>query len=512
MTATYLAPSSLPVPRILVVDDDAGVRDVCVRALRLQGFQVGSAENGRAALEKLREAYYDLVLTDLQMPEMGGIRLLQELRKLYDDTDVIVFTAYGTFESAREALRLGAVDYLTKPVELEDLERTVSRAVDVRRIRQEKQQLSEIVALYEISQKFTGTLDADAAVREIVHLLWQRFSPETLSLSLLHPEDGQIELLAQRGGLSQAQCGARLPVNRDNAAELLQAHLLLSGEDAAAGPGFEESIILRANNGPVGMLRLTRSRHLPAFGQNERQMLMICASQIGASLDNSRLYYQLKQQNLQTVAALAAAIEARDTHTRGHSEQVMIYAVRLAELAGLSTERVECIRYGALLHDIGKIGIRDHVLLKPSALDDEEQLIMRQHPQIGADILQQITSLHAVVPIIEGHHERIDGLGYPHGRKGDELSEEARILAIADSYDAMTSNRAYRKAMPIDQACALLLKGGGTMWDRRLVEVFVEMVERESDRLRITGERAAQPTVAGLLGRPEAVVLAEVHS
>lgn len=491
---------TLPVPRVLVVDDDTGVRDVCVRALRLHGYQVGSAENGRVALEKLSESYYDLVLTDLQMPEMGGIRLLQEMRQIYADTDVVVFTAYGTFESAREALRLGAVDYLTKPVELEDLERTVRRALEWRRVRQEKQRLSEIVALYEISQKFTATLDTTMAVREIVNLLWRRFSPYSLSLSLYHPDAHALELLAQRGGRALVQPGGRASVATYDETGVLEAHEALVGRHVVPGPGYIESIVLRTNNGPIGMLQLTRGEDQPAFGHDDRTMLAVCASQIAASLDNSRLYRQLQEQNLQTIAALAAAIEARDPHTRGHSEQVTRYAVRLAEVAGLSAERVERLRFGALLHDIGKIGIRDYVLLKPGALAPDEMDVMRQHPRIGAEILQQIHALHDVVPIVENHHERVDGKGY-YGKCGAELSEEARILAIADAYDAMTSDRAYRKAMRPEEACQHLFNGRGTSWDSRLVEVFIEMIEREGNSL-VLPERPPQLAVDSPLGRP----------
>lgn len=503
MTApSHFTNTSLPVPRILVVDDDAGVRDVCVRALRLYGYQVGSAENGRFALEKLRESFYDLVLTDLQMPEMGGIRLLHELRQLYDDTDVIVFTAYGTFESAREALRLGAVDYLTKPVELEDLERTVRRAIEWRRVRLEKQRLSEIVALFEISQKFTSTLDTATAVREIVALLWRRFSPQALSISLFHPNESQLELLAQRGEQAHLPIGARVDVDGADDQAVEQAHCQLVGEPRAEGPGYLETTVLHTNNGPIGVMRLERGSEQPAFGNDDRTMLAVCASQIAAALDNSRLYRQLKEQNLQTIAALAAAIEARDPHTSGHSEQVMRYAVRLAELAGLSAERVERLRYGALLHDIGKIGIRDYILLKPDMLSAEELEIMQQHPLIGAEILHEITALRDVMPIIAYHHERVDGKGYPYGKCGPELSEEVRILAIADSYDAMTSDRAYRRAMRPEEAFQRLSDGRDTNWDGRLLDIFVEMIETEGSSLLVAGERTPQLAVNGPLGRP----------
>ncbi|MBC8162619.1 MAG: response regulator [Roseiflexaceae bacterium] len=493
MTAQSSTFTSLPIPRVLVVDDDTGVRDVCVRALRLQGYQVSSAENGRAALEKLCVNFYDLVLTDLQMPEMGGIRLLQELRQLYADTDVVVFTAYGTFESAREALRLGAADYLTKPLELEDLERTTRRVIEWRRVRLEKQRLSEIVSLFEISQKFTSTLDTPTAVREIVTLLWRRFSPRTLSISLFHPEQRVLELLAQRGEHERVHPLRLVAVeNPVTDAALDAAHSELAGPVRAPVPGYVETTVLRTNSGPIGVMRLERGPDQPVFGNDDRTMLAVCASQIAAALDNSRLYTQLKQQSLQTVAALAAAIEARDPYTRGHSEQVMRYAVRLAELAGLSEERVERLRYGALLHDIGKIGIRDHILLKPHSLSADELATMNQHPLIGAEILREVSSLRDVIPLIERHHERVDGTGYPARLTADDLNEETRILSIADAYDAMTSDRVYRSAMDTRDALDSLLRGCGTNWDEHLVGVFVAMIEAEGELLLMERARAPQ--------------------
>src|SRR3954469_20811280 len=210
MSVTNMASQAPVVPsRLLVVEDDTNVRDFCVRLLRMNGYQVASAENGRVALGRLSETQYDLVFTDLQMPEMGGIELLHQLRQNYPDIDSIVFTAHATVETAREALKLGAFDYLTKPVTVDDLERTVRRAMEWRRVRLEKQRLSEIVALHEMSQTFTSTLDTATAVRDIVQLLWRHFSPSTLSLSLLYPEDNQLELLAQRGAAIEQNSGTR---------------------------------------------------------------------------------------------------------------------------------------------------------------------------------------------------------------------------------------------------------------------------------------------------------------
>ncbi|HEU5099756.1 MAG TPA: HD domain-containing phosphohydrolase [Roseiflexaceae bacterium] len=495
--------ATLPASRLLVVEDDTNVRDFCVRLLRMNGYQVVAAENGRVALERLSEDQFDLVFTDLQMPEMGGIELLHRLRQDYPEIDSIVFTAHATVETAREALKLGAFDYLTKPVTVDDLERTVRRAMEWRRVRLEKRRLSEIVALHEMSQTFTSTLDTTTAVREIVQLLWRRFAPQALSLSLFHPDDQQLELLAQRGAAINRQPGTRLPVSGYDENAILCAHLALVGENPGLpGPSHLARLTLRTNDRPVGILEIARSTDQPSFDNDDRTLLNVCASHIAASLDNGRLYQQLKDQNIQTIAALAAAIDARDPYTAGHSEQVRRYAVRLGQVLGLSPQRVEYIHYGALLHDIGKIGIRDYILLKPGPLTEEEYAIMQTHPTIGADILRKIKALRDVIPIIECHHERIDSRGYPRRIGGVHIREEARIVAISDAYDAMTSHRAYRRAMEPEKSFQILMDGRGTHWDSAFVEVFVDMIQREGPSLIIPRMRPPQLAVSGLLERP----------
>ena len=509
MMSTIVQPEQNTTPtRVLIVEDDTNVRDFCVRLLRMNGYQVVAAENGRVALSVLEQSRYDLVFTDLQMPEMGGIELLHELRQRYPETDAIVFTAHATVETARQALKLGAFDYLTKPVTVDDLERTVRRAMEWRHVREEKQRLSEIVALHEMSQTFASTLDTATAVRDITRLLWRRFAPRSLSLSLLHPEDNELELLAQRGtGIDRAP-NSRVVVRAADERAILAGHVELVGEDdGLPGPSHLARITLRTNQRPVGMLELSRGIDQPGFDAEDRTLLNVCASHIAASLDNARLYRQLKDQHLETISALAAAIDARDPYTAGHSEQVRRYAVRLGEVLRLPAERVEYIHYGALLHDIGKIGIRDYILLKPGPLSDEEYAIMQSHPTIGADILRTIKALRDVIPIIECHHERMDGRGYPLHLQGTNIREEARIVAISDAYDAMTSHRAYRRAMDSEQAFQILMNGRGTHWDGDFVEVFIDLIKQEGASLLLPRPRPAQLAVNSLLERPREVEL-----
>jgi len=177
------------------------------------------------------------------------------------------------------------------------------------------------------------------------------------------------------------------------------------------------------------------------------------------------------------IAAMANAIEAKDEYTEGHNERVSALAVMLAEEAGLSLKEIEQVRMGGILHDIGKIGIPDNVLNKRGPLCDNEFEMIRSHPRQGERILLPLRSLKEVGDIVLYHHERYDGRGYPDGLAGEDIPLHARIVSIADSFDAMTTDRPYRKALTNQQALKELSQGAGSMWDPQLVELFINLLQ-----------------------------------
>ena len=177
---------------------------------------------------------------------------------------------------------------------------------------------------------------------------------------------------------------------------------------------------------------------------------------------------------LDVVSSLANAIDAKDTYTKGHSAAVSRYSEALARAISLPANEVERIKLGALLHDIGKIGIPEHVLRKPTILSDDEWQVMKQHPSIGANkVLEPNKSLHDLIPMVKYHHEHIDGSGYPFGLKGDEIPLSARIVAVADAFHALISDRPYRKGLSVSKACEILKMGAGVQWDRELIRQFI---------------------------------------
>jgi HD-GYP domain-containing protein (c-di-GMP phosphodiesterase class II) len=205
------------------------------------------------------------------------------------------------------------------------------------------------------------------------------------------------------------------------------------------------------------------------------------ASHAAVAIENARLNQEQKEAFFNTSMALAEAIEARDNYTAGHSRRVTDYSVMIGREMGLSSEELDLLKIGSILHDVGKIGISDCVLRKPAALDSHEYEQIKSHPDIGARILSHVPQLSRVVPGVRHHHERFDGKGYPDGLVGDEIPLLARIIAVADTFDAMTSTRVYRQQLPIPIALAELRRCSGTQFDARIVEIFLRVFSRELD-------------------------------
>jgi len=193
---------------------------------------------------------------------------------------------------------------------------------------------------------------------------------------------------------------------------------------------------------------------------------------------------ELEDSYLATVRTLAFVVEAKDTHTRSHLDRAHDYAVALAQRVAPELAADQTLRYGFFLHDIGKIGIPERILSKPGPLTDDEWSIMRTHPLLGAQILSPVKFLHPALPIVEAHHEKWDGTGYPRGLRGEDIPLGARIFALVDAFDAMTSDRPYRRSMTFEQALESITKAAGTQFDPEVVRCFEELcADSESGRI-----------------------------
>ncbi|MBC8505013.1 MAG: HD-GYP domain-containing protein, partial [Chloroflexi bacterium] len=214
------------------------------------------------------------------------------------------------------------------------------------------------------------------------------------------------------------------------------------------------------------------------FDENDSQLLSTLAEQAATVLHIAQLYTDADELFLNTIKALVAAIDAKDPYTEGHSQRVSDFSVAVAEQLNLSPEVRHRIRIGALLHDIGKIGISDSILTKPDHLSTEEYDEVKKHPAIGAQIIKEVRLLQDELPALSQHHERMDGNGYPNGIKGDQISSIARIVAVADVFDAVTSDRPYRDAMDINTALQILREEAGDHLDSQYVDAFIDAFKK----------------------------------
>jgi putative two-component system response regulator len=310
--------------RILAIDDEHVIRMLVVEILESVGHEVVGAESAEHALELLDEGEFDLVVSDVVMPGLSGLELLEAARSRRASLPIVLVTGAGTYETLSQALTRGAAGLVTKPFAHAELQTAVSDALE------------------------------------------------------------------------------RAARSREELRERLLAPTLAS--------------------------------------------------------------------------ALANAIEARDSYLHGHCERLASLAVRIAEELGVAPEHIETVRLGAILHDVGKIGIPDRVLLKPGALDVEERRIIETHTEIGDKLLEPLDLLAGARPIVRNHHERWDGAGYPDGLAGEAIPVGARIVAVADSVEAMTSRQLYRKPLEAVEIIAELQKHRGKQWDPAVVDIVLRLI------------------------------------
>jgi response regulator RpfG family c-di-GMP phosphodiesterase len=346
---------------ILIADDEEEIRNVLYELLS-ENYECQLVASAEEALARLAVMRFDIVVSDINMEGMSGLEMIPHVVDISPDTTVIMVSGTQTVESAIEALRAGAFDYVMKPFDLRHVEAAVSRALEHKQLREAK-------------RRYENYLE---------------------------------ELVAERT----------------------------------------------------------------------------------AELD--RTLQTLEDSYRTTLKALAAALETRDRETHGHSERVVSFSLRLGRELNLTGDELRSLEFGALLHDIGKIGVPDAILHKPTQLCEAEWVRMRRHPVHGQQILQGIKFLEGAARVVGQHHEKWDGTGYPVGLRGTEIDLNARIFAVADAFDAITSDRVYRAGRPYEVAVAELAEYAGRQFDPSVVEAFRRIPREEWDELRALSFRKWQ--------------------
>ncbi len=473
-------------PRVLVVDDEKVIREILADFLSLEGFKVATAPDGVAALEQLDQSPFDMVISDLKMPNMGGLELLEQIQNHHENVLTVIMTGFGTVETAIEAMKKGAYDYILKPFKVEEVVHIVHRGLEKQRLISENIHLREIISLHELSEQLQATLSLEEVIDSTLKTCVENVGSAVVMLYLLDEETnefGESGLIVHPDAPPGAESGI-LDFNSILKAFAEKRTILIHGPLAeqffVRPPKGMESfmclpLVARQNN--IGLLSFHSFTTDAHFTEGQRKLASMLGSRAAAAVDNALLYRNLQQTFRQTIQGLARAIEAMDTYTAGHSDRVTIYARLTAEEIGEAPPRVELITQAGMLHDIGKLGCHAN-LNKPEKLTKEEYEIFKAHPTYGKDILEPIAFLRPLIPGIHLHHERWDGRGYPLGLSGESIPQMARILAVADSYDAMTSNRAYRRALNHSVAVNELRRCAGSQFDPTLVEAFLVRVEK----------------------------------
>lgn len=478
---------------VLVVDDYAPTRNLILEALEQQGDYEGrEAENGIEAIAFLEKNPCDMVVTDVMMPGMGGMELLRSLRERNFDVPVIMMTSRPAVDLTVSAMKNGVVDFLQKPFDIDKLlfkvdlylhERSNAVPVfhhDTLALKEEREQLTLKSYVYEAVERAAG--DNDEIFQTIVELAMKIVDGQSCALLLYDKEYRKFYPKAQKGedyGFYGANTISTLTAVYQEAIDKKDAVMVHSDSDPFLAPSLICAPLL-IHGSVLGILSIRKKDTGVLFTKNDLHQVLSLAKRASLNLENKLLYESMYGNLTSTFMALVAAIQVRDHYTEEHSRRVTETSVTIAQKMGLPPTEVERLRIAALLHDLGKISIPDDVLLKPGKLTNEEFAVIKQHPVTGEEILRHVSLLDDERIIVRAHHERWDGEGYPDGLAGEDIPLLARIMMVADSFDAMTSDRPYRRGMSLEAAIGQLEACRNTQFDKEIVDVFLAVLADEN--------------------------------
>jgi response regulator RpfG family c-di-GMP phosphodiesterase len=499
---------------VFVIDDELVVCELLSDLLKDRGYSVKYALSGEEGVREAKGNRFDVIMTDLRLPDMDGIKVLEAIRTFDPDSVVIIITGYPSFETVQAALRQGAYDYITKPFNIEEISFVIKRAVAFKNLAMEnkrlmkelgehnikleevvKERTQELTILYRIGRDMSSTLKLDAVLEIIVDRLSKILDSEICSILLLDPQTKELSI-GYAGGLGKEIVrDTKMQMGESISGWVAEHKEAVLVEDIELDPRFAKknqekyythsliSVPLLVKGEVIGVININNKKSKTPFTKDDFRFAKGIAAEAAIALENAKLYTTLEDSYIRTVVALTSAIDAKDHYTKNHSEHVCRYAVAIANELGIAQKEMGDLKNACHLHDLGKIGIPDYILTKPDKLNAEEWEEMKLHSLKSAEILRPLIFLNGVIEIVEQHHERYDGKGYPYGVKGEQINLGARIMAVADSFDAMVTDRPYRKAFTKEDAIAELKKCSGTQFDPKVVEAFLKAIEKNTDML-----------------------------
>lgn len=337
----------------------------------------------------------------------------------------------------------------------------------------------ELVFLYDVSESLGSLQQVYQLIDLILEKAVEHSKADNAILFLLDKEIGVLRIKGMHGidwldpekYIVRIGSGVVGKVAR-NGQPVIQNDLMITGVDRKRAITALLCVPLKVKEEVIGVISVAHEEPGEMFTSVDQKLLSALAGPAAITMDNARLYEETKKMFLSIISALAAAIDAKDPYTHGHSRRVTYYGMVIAEGIGAAPEFIEMVKLAGILHDVGKIGIPESILGKASSLTDGEYRHIMDHTVIGAKILGSIDALKHVIPAIKHHHERFGGGGYPDGLKGEDIPLAARILSIADTFDAMTTDRPYRRRLSDEEALGELGRNRGSQFDPELVRAF----------------------------------------
>ena len=381
-------------------------------------------------------------MPNTELPMIPGVAVVPPANPGADELDQLTDALTKKFEE------ISLIHALTERLKLDEDSRTICRA---------------------LLQQLDSCIDAETFAIDLIGDREAGFPPE------LHQWGIELEGPHLRG-LAEA---AKAQCRRVTGESFLEGVAIANHATAPPAKGKRVAVVLvERHDASLGQMIAVRPSDQEEFGTVEVDLMKSTLMMLGMHLTNQRQYLAMEQMFQGTVKSLVSALDAKDAYTCGHSTRVADLSVQLAETLGYDEAQLANLHLAGLLHDIGKIGVEDSVLRKPGRLTDEEFEKIKQHPILGYEILKGIRQFQSILPGVRSHHESWDGSGYPDGLAGEAIPRDAQILAVADSFDAMTSDRPYRKGMPIDRVVDIFQGGRGSQWAADVVDALLR-----SDRI-----------------------------
>lgn len=472
---------------ILVVDDERSVVSLVEESLRSDAVKISTFTDPAEALVFIGENKVDLVLTDMMMGEYTGVQIIDAVTAEHPDAVSILMTGNPTVETAISVLKRGAYDFLVKPFKLEILKASVERGLQHQKLTRENLQLRGRIDFLKVATAAGAGNDVDGFLDTVIKSCKHELNAIAAGLIEADPKTRTVLRSAHETDEPELVDKVLDPAtltqfNNSKNHRPIVVETSVEEDDRRLIRSFisQPIFVRRQLYGVINLIVVTR---YDSVAPSQLDLLSILANSAASAIVDHRGYQNLQQSYHQAISGLANAIEARDAHTAGHTERVCKLAELVATKLGWMVEQIQNLRMGCALHDIGKLGVPDAILNKEGKLTPEEIRQMRRHPEVGLQIISGIDFFKPAIPYIISHHEWYNGQGYPHGLKGTKIPIEGRLLAVVDTFDAILSDRPYRKGRNAAVAISELVSHKGIQFDPGIVDTFLTAIEESREAL-----------------------------